>query len=66
MKLTTSLRFQLSQLNTGRIYAVQIQLIGMTRAIAGIMSATGKSFTRIMRNPVTKTISPPHAYSQLS
>lgn len=38
---------------------------GMTRIIAGIISAMGNSFTLIMRKPVASKRTPPHALKSL-
>lgn len=49
------------QLSRGSTKFDQIQLRGMTRIMAGIMSAVGNILTLTMRKPIKKTMRPPQA-----
>ena len=52
---------KLSFYKSGIIQFTQNQLSGMTKTMAGIISAIGNSFTLIIRNPVANIKNPPHA-----
>ena len=53
------------QPTSGKTYAVHSALNGITRIMAGIISAIGNILTFIIRNPVASMINPPHALKSL-
>ena len=65
-KVTKDLRDALRlHYKRGRIQLHHAQLMGMTSIMAGIMSATGKSFILAMRSPVATSMKPPQALKSL-